>query len=174
MKFSYFLFPSLLLFTQLGHGETLSDALLKCANEKNSLKRLVCYDQLSDSYTQYQDVPLSTIQRVQTTQNFEPQTNQPSRSQPQALPQKDQFGLPSRKNEGDKDKKRYMTVKKIARTAKSRLILTMENDQVWRQNDDVNFKVEVGEQIYVERGAIGSYWLSKDSVKRRIRIKRIK
>lgn len=177
MKFSYFLFPSLLLFTQLGHAETLSDALLKCANEKNSLKRLVCYDQLSDSYTQYKDVPLSTIQRVQTTQSFEPQPNSNSGNTAQLEPStsdKEQFGLIKKISAQDKKEKIYYTVSNIQTDRSKRVTLTMEDGQVWYQTDNVSFSVKEGEQVYIQRGSLGSYFLSKDDVKKRIRVKRRK
>lgn len=178
MKFSYFLLPSLLILSQVGHTETLSNALLKCSDEKNSLKRLVCYDQLSDSYKQYEDVPQSTITRIQTTGNANSQADGSvySNTVPQAQldSEKEQLGLAQRISKEDREKKIYYTIKQSSVDVSGKLILTMDNGQVWYQTDTVSLILNENDKVYIERGALGSFFLSKDNARKRIRVKRRK
>ncbi|WP_193164707.1 hypothetical protein [Microbulbifer hainanensis] len=58
--------------------------------------------------------------------------------------------------------------------AYGKLIITLDNGQVWRQNDSVRVHWDSGEQVLVERGAFGSFFMKLESGGRKIRVKRIK
>ena len=55
-----------------------------------------------------------------------------------------------------------------------KLIVSLENGQVWRQTGNSTLRIRTGDQVYVEEGMLGSYFLSKESSNKRIRVKRSK
>ena len=58
--------------------------------------------------------------------------------------------------------------------AYGKLIITLDNGQVWRQNDSVRVHWDSGDQVQVERGALGSFFMRLEDGGRKIRVKRIK
>jgi quercetin dioxygenase-like cupin family protein len=83
----------------------------------------------------------------------------------------DDFGLP-RVKKVDPDEKIYMTITKVSEGPRGKLKFTFDNGQVWKQSDSASINIKEGDVVYIERGAIGSFWLSQDSIKKRIRVKR--
>ena len=180
------------LFPITGQAETLSEALLKCSREQNSLKRLVCFDGVTKDVKQFEDGerPSFVIPSYRLSDNNPPQaasapaprapvpvpqatppTNPVQNAQGGAYRDEDFFGLPNELT-ADNIKKLYMTITKLKEGPRERLIFTFNNGQVWRQTDYERFNADVGDVVYVERGAIGSFWLSGDNVRKRIRVRR--
>ncbi|HEU4431041.1 MAG TPA: hypothetical protein VFT98_19940, partial [Myxococcota bacterium] len=62
----------------------------------------------------------------------------------------------------------------VSRTAERLVEVTLENGQVWRQEDAVNFSVRVGDTIEIEEGALGAYYLMRNGQGRRIRVTRVR
>jgi hypothetical protein len=188
------------LFSLTAKAEKLSEAILKCTQEKNSLKRLICFDSLSKDVKQYEDGerPDFIIPNFNLSGDTEPVTTErvrspvaltsPVASTPPAAPSSNTAPVSAESNESDrvaslglpkvkkrdieKDEKIYMTVAEVERSSNKKLKLTFENGQVWRQTDTVSIKVSKGNDVYLERGSFGSFWLSKDNTKKRIRVKR--
>ena len=168
-------------------AQNISEALKDCGRQQNSLKRLVCYDGIVQSLDRYsgQDelmhVPAPLPARgpgqalPQTSQTL-PQTSQrTSNGSPvvAAPPAGGTFGLENSRVVHAEDKI-YAEIVDIKKNARKRYILTLSNGHVWNQADNESLRLKVGQTIYVERGALGAFYLSKDSVNRRIRVKRSK
>jgi hypothetical protein len=185
--FGAFLFPT------VASAETLSEALLECSKEKNSLKRLVCFDNVTKDVKQYEDGerPAFVIPGFSLSGNNEQASNaRPTASNKNVASAPSSSTAPTPSAEGedisrlglpkvvkrdiDKGEKIYMTVAEARRDKNRKWVLKFENGQEWRQTDTVSIKVEAGDAIYIERGTFGSFFLSKDDVKKRIRIKRNK
>ena len=62
----------------------------------------------------------------------------------------------------------------MQKTPYGKLIITLETGQVWRQTNSTSLRLKPGQEVYVEEGALGSYFLGKESSNKRIRVKRLK
>jgi len=87
----------------------------------------------------------------------------------------DRFGLPPEGDEEEEDDDtRRMTVAETQETRRlDRLVLTMENGQVWRQTEDQSLPpVEPGMEVTIEEGIFGGFSLSVSG--RTIRVERVR
>jgi len=57
-------------------------------------------------------------------------------------------------------------------SANRKLIVTLDNGQVWRQLDNQTMRFKVGETVVVRKASLGSYLMEKQSGSRSIRVKR--
>lgn len=53
-----------------------------------------------------------------------------------------------------------------------RLVITLSNNQVWKQTDSVTLNLKAGDQVVIKRAAFGSFLLSKANLNTEIRVKR--
>lgn len=186
MKISYLCIFIIALSCQSLAAKNLSDALLECATVDNSLRRLVCYDRLSSEVQLFEDVPVpsdivNSRKRYSApkSQSEQPHIERDSKDDfgltgQQTQRKSEDFGLPPRKELKETDKKKYYNVAKVSINNRKLMVITMTNGQVWKQKELERYKIKEGDVVYIERGALGSFWLSKDDVRKRIRIKRIK
>lgn len=174
---------SSLLMASGSQAETISEALKTCGQVQNSLKRLVCYDKIVNEMNRYGDLdqlmsipaPLATGKTKVPAASSEVATVAAKKTQTQPVTSDADFGLEqTRLREHNTEDKIYATVVKIEKNARKKRIFTLSNGHVWRETEGVSLQVKVDETIYIERGALGSFHLSKDKVNRRIRVKRVK
>lgn len=171
MRLSYFqglgwiAIPTLLISLQASAG--IEQQLANCSGIVDKLDRLICYDNLAAN-------------------NSNPNANQPiqaSVSKPAPAPQapvvagagaaaEESFGK-IYKEEPAQITKIDMTVKSVSKDAYGALKISFENGQVWKQNDSRRFKLKEGETVYIEKGALGSFMLGKESINTTIRVKRL-
>ncbi len=174
---------SALLLVSSAQAETLSNALKSCGQVQNSLKRLVCYDKIVNEMNRYGDLdqlmsipaPLSaTPSQAPAAKNNVPQQTQSS-APAKVESAYDDFGLEAqRRSEELRNQKMYAKVVKIEKNARKKRIFFLDNGHVWRETEGISLQIKVGQSIYIERGALGSFHLSRDDVNRRIRVKRDK
>lgn len=185
MKKSGLIILSLLLVAPFSQAETLSDALKQCGQQQNSLKRLVCYDRLVNDIEQYSglndllNVPAPLPAAGTSTQSTTPSvpSSAPPRqsSAPAAAPSSSSdFGLEARQIRQDTADKIYSTVKSFKKDGLGNLVITLANGMVWKQLESSSLRIKSDQQVYVEKGLIGSHYLSRDEVNSRIKVKRIK
>ncbi|MGL4474257.1 MAG: hypothetical protein ACRCT7_07335 [Shewanella sp.] len=79
----------------------------------------------------------------------------------------------TKKSASDELQKVYLTVAKVDSDARGDLIVTFTNGQAWRQVDGRRYKVSVGQEVYIERGALGSFLLGQDDRNGAVRVKRV-
>ncbi|GAC16708.1 hypothetical protein [Aliiglaciecola lipolytica] len=162
---------SLSILSVSAQAETVGEALKNCGQVQNSLKRLVCYDKIVNELNRYgglqdlMDVPAPLSAKDKTDSEDENEADKNKRNS--------EFGLQPKLPE-DTDEKIYATVVEVKEDGLKRAIFILNNGHHWRELEATNFKVKVGDVIYVESGALGSFHLSKDSLNRRIRVKRVK
>ena len=158
-------------------AKTISEALKECGRQQNSLKRLVCYDKVVqglDRYSgadelMYVPAPLpaqGTSSRPQSDRGSDYSVAAPSSAD-------SSFGMENKRPAESQDKI-YAEIVEIKQNPRKRYILTLSNGHVWNQTDGESLRLKVGQTIYIERGALGAFYLSKDSANRRIRVKRSK
>jgi len=55
-------------------------------------------------------------------------------------------------------------VASVTRGPNGRVVVRLNNDEVWAQADDgPDLRIAVGDSVKIERGALGSYWMSAHS-----------
>ncbi|WP_026376439.1 hypothetical protein [Aestuariibacter salexigens] len=163
-------------------AKTLSDAIAECGRVENSLKRLVCYDQVVKDMQQYsgldevvsKGIPARpAAPAIANAQTAAPQAAVNSPAPTASTPEnaEDTFGKAIVRPDADIERL-YYEVADVDINRKKRATVTMTNGHIWRQTDSGSFRVREGERVYVERGAMGAFYLSKDDVNRRMRVVR--
>jgi hypothetical protein len=173
---------SLLLMTGFAQAQNVNEALTDCSKELDSLKRLVCYDRLAAG------IPSPPLKRAlpEETKTIAPElkakivakapipvmpvTPATQKTAEQAKIATSDFGMDHKV----KQDKIYATLTAVTKTPLKKLLLTLDNGQRWKQTDSGSLRLKVGEQVYVERGALSSFFVSKEGVNKRLRVKRIK
>lgn len=86
-----------------------------------------------------------------------------------------EFGL-EHKKEAPEEQKDTLILKltKLSKTAHGELIFTFENGQVWRQVSKETFIASAGQSYQLQRGALNSFFLSKEGQARKTRVRRDK
>ncbi|GAC32960.1 hypothetical protein [Paraglaciecola polaris] len=160
------------------HAHDLASELRACQAKTDSALRMACYDQLSTTNSSSQtQAPIASPPSVQTPP--------PSAKVPATKPvaaenqvsrdtQIKNFGLAKVIEPEDKVQKVSTSVTDASKDPYGKLIVTLENGQVWRQTSNSTLRIKTGDQIYVEEGMLGAYFLSKESSNKRIRVKRSK
>jgi hypothetical protein len=131
-------------------GDSVIDRMRTCATEADEAKRLVCYD--------------SAIGRSKSGQNDDLGVTG------QLLHNKQKQAGITAAPPGD------MTAKVVAigngRYGKS--VVTLDNGQVWAQQEVPDFALQVGDVVTIRRGVLGALWLVSPSGHAQIRVQRIK
>lgn len=147
----------------------LDQALELCRAEQNALRRLNCYDAIS-TVTAGTAVPSNTATPVTVTAAPSvavPAANTAVQKQPEA-----DFGIEHRKVDEDAPSQIYLSVKEVRYSPRKELIVEFDNGQIWRQNGTDYYKIAAGEQHYIKRGVLSSFFLGNDSNNRTIRVRR--
>lgn len=155
-----------------GAAIPLEQALELCRAEQNALRRLTCYDSITT--TTHTPAPASSS----TATAAAPQTATTivaakAATTAETTPEAD-FGLEHRKSTEDAAEQIYLQVKSVKYSPRKELIVEFDNGQVWRQNGTDYYKIAAGEQHYVKRGVLNSFFLGNDNNNRTIRVRREK
>ena len=154
-----------------GAAIPIEQALELCRAEQNALRRLTCYDSITTS--------------GHTTASMSGGTQTPAAPQAattaiakaattvEAAPEAD-FGLEHRKSKEDTAEQMYSQVKSVQYSPRKELIVEFVNGQIWHQTGNEYYRIAAGEQHYVKRGVLNSFFLGNDSNNRTIRVRREK
>ena len=63
-------------------------------------------------------------------------------------------------------------VSDVQTLATKKVVITLDNGQVWRQLDNQRLSLKAGEAVVIRKASLGSFLLEKDSGSRNIRVKR--
>jgi hypothetical protein len=143
----------------------LDQALELCRAEQNALRRLTCYDAIQP-VTKNTAVPSVTSVSPPPTASL-PAVIPSAQKQPEA-----DFGIEHRKADEDAPDQIYLSVKEVRYSPRKELIVEFGNGQIWRQNGSGHYKIAAGEQHYIKRGALSSFFLGNDNNNRTIRVRR--
>lgn len=173
MRFSPLLFVfALFIIPGQSQAETLAEAVEKCRLVGNSLKRLVCYDQLAQRANTLEDSDLAEFynNRPVYREVEVPAGSQGQTPAVQANEQNSSFGLIKRNS--DELSEITAVVGKVEESLRGKLIITLADGQVWRQTGNEDVKIKAGQTVTISRGMLGAFYLKKQGTKRRIRVKR--
>lgn len=169
------------LVSPIGSANSLQEKLSLCAKNNDSLQRLVCYDKLventkNNSQTSSQPV-VSEPTPIQSNQQKELAVTQPKQTVTQAnsvVQQHTNFGMENKQSAKNLIEQIQAKVVKVKKGPYGDQIITLDNGQVWRQTDDTRLKLSEGHQVTIKRGMLGSFFIGKENVNRRMRAKRVK
>ncbi|AWL13257.1 hypothetical protein HMF8227_02808 [Saliniradius amylolyticus] len=159
-----------LLLSGYGLAQSLPERLQRCQQIDSALKRLDCYDQLARKMA----VPGSS-----TLENKKPKPNASkpvvAKVQNEKAKAKAEFGLTEAQKQKDKPKvdRIEAVVTKREKGPRGKWLITLDNGQIWKQNDGEYFPFPRNGAVYIEEGAFGTYYLSAETTNRMIKVKRL-
>lgn len=181
MKISMLTLALTLMISGLGQAQALAlaDTLQQCRAMVDNLARLTCYDKLAN-----QMVEINQVQGIKHSSAKTPPPPAdvstvagpaPGATIISTQAQEQTFGLTHKPVKTDnKITKVAAVISSVSQDPYGKLIIALDNQQVWKQSDTDRFRLKAGDQVYVEEGAMSSFFLSKESLNKRIRVRRIK
>jgi hypothetical protein len=173
-----FLCTSLLFLNFSAQAASLNERLMQCAVLKDSLERLVCYDQLTKSARTAPEEAL-TVQRAPVTAAPVMPVAQPKSPTivqapaEQAKSAEEEFGLEHKQTEEQKNTdNQEMVIKAAKQNQYDQWTITFTNGQKWKQVDNTNMKFKEGDKVIISRGFWNSFNLKKAGSNRSMKVKR--
>jgi len=87
---------------------------------------------------------------------------------------KEDFGLEHKENHTEKDSEIKAAVTSVDKAPYGELIITLDNNQKWRQIGSDSMRLKESDTVTITRGVFNSFLLRKDGQNRSIRVKRTK
>ncbi|KPN77188.1 MULTISPECIES: hypothetical protein [Shewanella] len=166
----------LLVSAQANAG--IEQQLTQCAGIADKLERLVCYDNLAASI-QVTTVTNNTTAPIAVAPVVTPAaapaavaTAAPVAAA--ATNVEDNFGMEVKRVQENTTDKIYLDVESIAEDAYGALKITFTNGQVWKQTENRKFNLKVGEKVFIEKAALGSFLMGTEDRNAKVRVKRLK
>lgn len=167
-----------LMMPSLSHAETLAEAMEKCRLVNNSLKRLVCFDQLAQRANTLEDSDLQEFYANRPVVQPRPNAGEDDQTLPPRPVTKTQntFGLETKikRDEQEEQPELVAVVGKVETNGNYKLVITTEDGMVWTQTDTNKIKLRTGDEIIISRGMFSSFLLKKVGSKKSIRVRRNK
>ena len=166
MKFNYLLIAFTLLISQSALASSLQQQLSTCSAVDNDIVRLQCFDKLSS-------IPaLASAAAMKATTTTK--SSKPSVNNAQLVQNKNEiFGFEAQQTRLTPEQL-SVTVSSISKGVRGQLTFTLKNGQVWKQKDNTSFRLKADKQVYIKKGALGSFFLGQEGRNKKIRVKRLK
>lgn len=194
----------IILASPISMANSVADTLLMCAENVDSLQRLVCYDKLAKKIKNFpsklQEMQAQFPVRTTTsgTSDKPHQTEHKVQPKPVLAPSKRvaESLTVTKKIVVIKDdttsqqqaifgKENKQSIKNTINQIKSKILkvhkdrfgnqtISLANGQVWRQTDNTRLKLKREQIVIIKRGAMGSFFIGKENANKRIRAKRVK
>lgn len=167
----------LLVSAQANAG--IEQQLTQCVGITDKLERLVCYDNLAASI-QVTTVTNNTTAPIAVAPVVTPAAAPAAvaTAAPVATAAvtnvEDNFGMEVKRVQENTTDKIYLDVESIAEDAYGALKITFTNGQVWKQTENRKFNLKVGEKVFIEKAALGSFLMGTESRNAKVRVKRLK
>ncbi|WDE11783.1 hypothetical protein [Thalassomonas haliotis] len=147
----------------------LKSEFSSCAQIRDSLSRLACYDKLAQESKLNAD---DKAVRVKPRREAAVYTADTSKSKDNA----DSFGKAHLEtaSPGEENTNMFSEIDKVKELHYGKLALTLTNGQVWHQTDSNKLLLEAGDKVELIEGMLSAIYLRKDGFNKRIRVKRIK
>lgn len=148
-----------LVATFPAQSRDLTKALATCEKISSKTDKQLCFD---------------AVELVNQTNKASPNTEQQARLTKQEIVKElkqQEFGLNSLSGVPSKTSG---TIKKVKKNPYGKFTIYLEQGQVWKQKDSSKLKLKKGDQIIIEKAALGSFVLSTEKSSRKMRVKRVK
>lgn len=176
MRFTLLTCAVLLVSAQA--NAAIEQQLTQCAGITDKLERLVCYDNLAAS------IQVTTVANNTTAPMAVAPVVTPAAA-PVAVATaapvaaaatnvEDNFGMEVKRVQENTTDKIYLDVESIAEDPYGALKITFTNGQVWKQTEGRKFNLKVGEKVFIEKAALGSFLMGTESRNAKVRVKRLK
>ncbi|MEL7025498.1 MAG: hypothetical protein AAGL69_17310 [Pseudomonadota bacterium] len=146
----------------------LADAL-QCKTIVSDSERLACFDRWALAWAPTTSVAGETSDNVES----EPAQDEAVASVKVDPASEEEFGLPPVPLAEDVDRI-VTTVTEIDAKRADRIVVTLANEQVWRQTRGTTLRLDVGDEVAIERKLFGAYSLTKSGSSRPMRVKRVR
>ena len=153
----------------VAHAQTTEERIVLCAKVIDQQQRLVCFENLA------RDVE-SGWQKVSREHAQEPAASLDTplvHSELSDQSSKGDFGLEHKDGKEALSDKLQSHVVEIYKNSLGKMILTLDNGQIWQQMDTKSLIIHKGDLILIERGALSAFYLSAKG-KKRIRVVRVR
>ena len=149
-------------------------ALQACSFIENDFNRLLCYDNTVAGKPLTKPSEKKTLTPPKAVTNVSPNVSAPVAAVSKAAPaaKADDFGLEHKEITKDKDENITASVSSVRKAPYGELIITLDNDQQWRQIGSDSLKLKESDTVVISRGVFNSFLLRKDGQNRSIRVKR--
>jgi hypothetical protein len=156
-------------------AEALGEELRACRDLTDDQARLACYDAAVDRNRKSADAgPEPSAENAAGSAAAEPAVTAAS------LSQEELFGRTSKEIElsveeatgSERIDSLSATVTRLRKYGYDKVLITLDNGQVWKQIDASSLRLRVGDTVDIERAALGSFMLRKQGNNRRMRISR--
>jgi hypothetical protein len=152
-------------------AQSLPPSVAACTAEKDSLARLVCFDREVAKYTQ-------SSARVAPTPTAPARVSPPAATvvptpPPVASQPGDDFGVAgqlarkrkeAKEDAGEAVKELNASVSSLSKKPYGELVVTLDNGQVWQQNEaKSSFVIKEGETVVIKPAKFGSFMLTTGS-----------
>jgi len=67
-----------------------------------------------------------------------------------------------------------LTISQLKKLIRGGWKITFENGQKWQQKDSTRINLKVSDNVVIEKGAFGVFYLKKEGTNKRVRVKRLK
>ena len=162
-------------------SDALQDELRVCRDLPDDDARLICYDAAVDRSRQSAYArPAPAPAKPPAPAPAKPAETAATTTAAASLSQEDLFG-----KSGDAVERRVeeatgseridslgATVAKLQQYSYNKVLITLDNGQVWKQIDSSNLRLRVGDGVEIERASLGSFMLRKQGSKRSMRVSR--
>lgn len=146
-------------------GPTLQQ-LRACADIENPLKRLVCYDKVAAGEGITISAGNNNSARASTPANANANAN--------ARPaEKDTFGLPE-ESVDDSNDTISVRIESTDKDPYGKWIIYFTNGQIWKQTDSQTYQLPLDGDYTIERGVLDGYFLGREGLNKRIKVRRVK
>jgi len=158
-----------LSFSTMAYKPSLQKRLSVCAELKNDVKRLACYDKLVRKKHHLKEAK-DEISAVRTVPEVAPKVTAAKASVAEK-----EFGIEHKiSRTEDAPDSMTATVTSVKKNAYGKLRITLDNGQKWIQSDSGKLKLKKGEQVVITRASLGSFKLNRVGKKKAIKVKRQK
>lgn len=179
------LLPLLVLFPLTSAAADLAGGLSQCATLSDGGQRLACFDRLAASIAA---APLAATPVAPNTAAQSPTAGVAAvapepvvpaqapaatpATQPAAAPAaSERFGLELQQAPVEQLEQIRATVVKRKKDPYGKWVITLDNGQVWKQSESTSFSF-ASDQVTIERGLLGAFYLRADGQNKTIKVKR--
>lgn len=169
-------FCAVVSFAPSAQAQPISEALQACSAESNSLKRLVCFDCIVKNMRQYDGLDETVATRLPASAPAPKVT-----AVPRTNNEAENFGLKEKAEasfEGAQmvDGKLVAMVTSSKQVARNKYQFTLDNGQVWEQTESgvgLGGVPKAGDRVNIKSGMLGAFFISKEGMNKRFRVKRL-
>jgi hypothetical protein len=154
--------------------DNLAQSLQACLVVSDATQRLACFEAVARSASA---TPSPSVTKSEPALNAKPT---PPIETPIAEPayqppanSEAEFGREQEAAAKRAGERLISTLTAVDRSAYDQLRVTLANGQSWEQVGTDTYQLAVGDQIVIERGALHSFFLHKESANRKVRFRRI-